>query len=825
MPPDDESPGGAGQDGGGLGSVPEFPEVPALLNAEEDTQRQRAQDAARDYAAQGFYVIPVRWIGPDGFCSCSHHEDCANPAKHPVHDAWPSVASRDPDVVASWWRPEPEIPATEWFPYSNVGIVTGQKFGIFVLDVDSYAGGAQTLERYERRNGSLPETRVHSSARGGTHYFFRHPGFDVRNSARRVLGTGLDVRGENGFVVAPPSVGKDGGRYELNPAHDLPPVDAPDWLLDLLRTHDRQQTGAVGAGDFITAPNGQVRKYVEAALRAETEKMRAAGEGMRNETLNQCAFSLGTLGSLGLITEETAFAALSDAARTAGLGEAEIKTTFGSGWRAGLKNPREIHWQAMGSDWPPYARTDFGNADRMAYHFADTFRWCDERDSWVEYQGGVWRTVGRNAGEWKAQLMIRRLPYTEALSYDADKTPGEDGTMLDSPREDFIKWAEKQQTRAAVSAAARLAMGVPLMQISESTFDPDPLKLNAQNGVVDLTTGELLPHSPDYRMTLQAAAAFHGLDTPAPQWGAFLRRVQPDPEMRRYLQKVAGYCATGLTIEQVFFLWHGQGANGKSVAQSVLAHVLGSYAQTMPTDTLMASSVDGRISNDVARMKGRRFLVASETKSGKGLDEQKLKQLTGGDTVAARYMRAEYFEFVPVGKIQLTTNHLPRVSDDAAMWRRIHLITWPVIIPESERDGGLQQRLIEEEAAGILAWIARGALMWLEEGLAPPAAVHEAKESYQKEEDVVGQFAEVWLEVVPPRRRAVGRSVAEIYGAYAMWCEQQRISAMSQKSLTARLGKRSEHYRGGGWSGFPGLQVRQVPFYGPDDEEAPPAAD
>jgi putative DNA primase/helicase len=364
----------------------------------------------------------------------------------------------------------------------------------------------------------------------------------------------------------------------------------------------------------------------------------------------------------------------------------------------------------------------------------------------------------------------------------------------------------KQQTRKAVSAASRLALALPAMRMSQDSLDTEPMMLNARNGVVDLATGERLKHSPDHRMTLQAAAVYRP-DEEAPQWDEFLRRVQPDPEMRAYLQRVAGYCATGRTDEQAMFLWHGSGANGKSVAQAVIAHVLGDYAQTIPTETLMASSVDGRIPNDVARMAGRRFLVASETKQGRALDEQKMKQLTGGDTVAARYMRAEYFEFRPVGKIQLTTNHLPRMSDDAATWRRIHLITWPVVIPEHERDGFLQERLIAEEANGILTWIVKGCVAWQTEGLTPPPGVVAAKEAYRVEEDVVQQFIEAMVDVVPPVNRAAGRSTAEIFAAFEYWAQGERLGkgeVPGQKALTARLKKHGfSHVRSGGWNGFP----------------------
>jgi putative DNA primase/helicase len=783
-----------------------------ILTSDEDARRRELCEAAIAYARRGWRVIPVRWVGDEGGCSCNRGAECASPAKHPVHDEWPDVATSDPLAVASWWRPEPEGVAREWFPYANIGIVTGRASGVFVLDVDTYAGGSQTLGAYERRNGNLPETRVHSTGRGGTHYFFTHPGFDVRNSAKKVLGPGLDIKGERGFVVAPPSV-STGGPYELNPAHDIDLAPAPEWLLDILRSYDKGQNGSSISGQTPQEGTGAARRYVEAAVEAEAENMRNAEQGSRNDTLNQCAFALGTLGGAGLLNEDSAFAALREAALAAGLSETEIRGTFLSGWRSGLENPRTIQWRALNVEWPTRPRTEFGLADRMADHYGDILRWCPERSTWMTYLNGVWATDVKDAGEWYAQAMIRRLEDTEAESYDDTPGASPDGTELPSPRSDFLEWVGKNQTRKAVSAAARLATGVPLMRMSQSSFDAEPLLLNCKNGVVDLTTGELLRHSPEQRMTLQAAASYLGED--APMWDAFLRRVQPDPAMRAYLQRVAGYCATGLTTEQVFFLWTGTGANGKSVAQNVMAHVLGTYAQTMPVDTLMASSVDGRIPNDVARMTGKRFLVASETKAGKALDEQRLKQLTGGDTVSARYMRAEWFEFRPVGKIQLTTNHLPRMSDDSATWRRIHLITWPVQIPEPERDGFLQEKLLRAESAGILRWIVEGALAWREEGLNPPQTVHDAREAYQHDEDIVGQFVEECLDVVAPLPGAVGRDTRTIWNAFSTWARAEGHPVMAQRTLTARLKKVHAYHRANGWAGFPELQLK--PFLGGGD--------
>jgi putative DNA primase/helicase len=791
----------------------------SYLTPEEDARRSELCQAAIAYARRGFAVIPVRWMDGDD-CSCRAGAECPSKGKHPVHDAWPDKATTEPLEAAHWWRPAPQEPnPSEWWPQANIGIVTGRRSGIWVLDVDlgkpdggepDPDGGDVTLARYEARYGSLPETRIHHTGSGGVHYFWRHPGFDVRNNAKTVLGKGLDLRGERGFVVAPPSVSAK-GVYELNPVQDIDPADAPGWLTELLRDYDKEQNGEALAGKMPEAGGAVSRRYAEAAVHSEASRMRKAPPGVRNSTLNECAFSLGTLGGAGLLEESVAYDALREAAADAGLGEGETRATFTSGWKAGLGSPRQVPWSTAQGEWPTRARTEFGLADRMVDHCGESLKWVPEWATWATYQHGVWVRDETATGERYAQMMIRALPETEAFSYEEEPGEAPDGTELPSPRRGFEDWVAKQQTKRAVSAAARLALALPAMRMSQNALDLDPMLLNCRNGVVDLSTGELLRHSPDHRMTLQAAAVYRPGEE-APLWEEFLRRVQPDPEMRAYIQRVAGYCATGRTDEQAMFLWHGAGANGKSVAQAVIAHALGTYSQTLPVSTLMASTMDDRIPNDVARMKGRRFLVASETKQGKALDEQRMKALTGGDTISARFMRAEWFDFKPEGKIQLTTNHLPRMSDDAATWRRIHLIVWPVTIPEHERDGFLQERLIAEELPGILAWIAQGCLAWQAEGLAPPDGVLRAKESYRVEEDIVQQFIEAMLDVVPSVNRAAGRSTAEIFAAFEFWAQGERLGKsemLPRKAFTARLRKHGfEYVRSGGWTGFPGLQVR-----------------
>ncbi len=764
------------------------------------------------YAHKGWRVIPVWWVTGDGACACRRGAECTSAGKHPVHDKWPEIGTASFDQVADWWGAAPETGPypDDWYPRANVGIVTGAGSGIFVLDIDPGHEGDITLATYERQHGEMPATRIHQTGGGGLHYFFRHPGFDVRNSAGKVVGNGLDIRGENGFVVAPPSISTKGA-YFINPAHEVITGNSPEWLLDILRVHDKRQMGEVIPGTEPTAGTGHGRRYAEAALQAEAEMVRDAPAGERNNALNEAAFSLGTLGGAGLLEEQAAWTALNEAALAAGLSAGEIAATFRSGWQKGLESPRQIAWKVIADEWPQRDRTEFGLADRMADHWGDELRWCPERNVWMLYAGGCWTPGFKESGTWYAQQMIRRLAETEALQYDDEQQFDDEDKILVSPRELFLEWAAKQRTRKAVNAASDLCRGLPLMRVREHTFDLDPLMLNHLAGIVDLRTGEITPHDPEQRMTMQCPVSL-AAQARAPRWQAFLERVQPDPLMRAYLHRVMGYTISGLVTEQAIFFHHGSGANGKSVFHAICSAVLGNYSQVVPVETLLATKMEGRIPNDVARMKGRRYLMASETKAGKALDEQMVKQLTGGDTMSARYMRAEWFEFKPTGKIHITTNHLLQLSDDDATWRRLHLIKWEEVIPEAERDPNLAETIIREEGPGVLAWLVQGAIHWNNLGLRPPDKALHDKALYRKDEDLLGQFIFDCLDEYPddPQARCVGRSSAEIYAQWKYWATARGHNVMSQKSLTGRLKDRGFMYQESGhsWRGFPTLQVR-----------------
>jgi putative DNA primase/helicase len=330
---------------------------------------------------------------------------------------------------------------------------------------------------------------------------------------------------------------------------------------------------------------------------------------------------------------------------------------------------------------------------------------------------------------------------------------------------------------------------VPVMP---DELDASPDLLNTESGTIDLRTGDLREHRREDLIT-KIAPTKYWPDAAAPTWEAFLERVLPGEELRAFVQRAVGYSATGDTSEQCMFINHGGGANGKSTFQEAIAAALGDYAMRAPTEMLLAKRSDG-VPNDVARMKGARFVSASETEEGRRLAESRIKDLTGQDTITARFMKAEWFDFAPTHKLWLSTNHKPEIrGTDAAIWRRIRLVPWAVTIPPVEQDKKLPIAL-RDELAGILAWVVRGCLQWRREGLQAPDEVRKATGEYRVEMDVLAGFLAECCELDTSH----WEYAKDLYECYKRWCDENGERPEPQRKFGGRLGERGfQRDRGG----------------------------
>jgi putative DNA primase/helicase len=281
------------------------------------------------------------------------------------------------------------------------------------------------------------------------------------------------------------------------------------------------------------------------------------------------------------------------------------------------------------------------------------------------------------------------------------------------------------------------------MSLRPDQLDSDPWLLNCVNGTVDLRTGELRPHSQRDLITKLAPVEYDP-DAQHPQWDSHIEHVtEGSPEFAGYLQRTAGYCLTGSTSEEIVLLFSGGTATGKTTHLEAMRAAMGDYAATADFETFLRVGNSRGPRNDIARLAGVRLVCASEVPPGRAFDEVAVKQLTGGDTVTARFLRHEHFEFRPQFTICLAANHRPSVrEDDPAIWRRLKLLPFVNELSEDDRDPTVKAHLTDPKGAGpaILAWMVQGALEWQRDGLQEPEIIRTATQTYRSENEVFSEF-------------------------------------------------------------------------------------
>jgi putative DNA primase/helicase len=340
--------------------------------------------------------------------------------------------------------------------------------------------------------------------------------------------------------------------------------------------------------------------------------------------------------------------------------------------------------------------------------------------------------------------------------------------------------ATRLASKVTSSAVERLATADRRHAATGDQWDGDPWLLNTPKGTLDLRTGEIREHRrSDYITKITAA----GPGTECPLWLHFLDRVTGgDLELQSFLQRMIGYSLTGITREHAFFFLYGTGANGKSVFLSTISGLLGDYAKTAPASSFAASSIEQH-PTDTAGLRGARFVTAIETEDGVGWAEAKIKSLTGGDKISARFMRCDFFDFVPELKLVIAGNHKPGLrSVDEAIRRRLHLIPFTVTIPEVDRDLRLTEKL-RAEFPGILAWAIHGCLEWQREGLKPPGAVRNATSEYLDTEDTIRR----WFEECCLDEARGWTPVGALFASWQLWCKRVGEREGSQKRFTQQL--------------------------------------
>lgn len=392
--------------------------------------------------------------------------------------------------------------------------------------------------------------------------------------------------------------------------------------------------------------------------------------------------------------------------------------------------------------------TVWGSDDSLALSFTrryqNDWRYVAAWGKWLIWDGQRWR----NEDTLAASDLVRHVCRFASLK---SKNP---------------KLAAKLAASSTIGGVERLARSDRRHAGTTDEWDADMWAINTPGGVVDLHTGRMRPHQRSERMTKIATATPRGQ---CPTWLRFLSDItNGDQELVDYLQVMVGYCLTGVTSEHALFFLYGTGANGKSVFVNVLSTILGDYAANAPMDTFMETRGD-RHPTDLAGLRGARFVSSIETEQGRSWNESKVKAITGGDKVSARFMRQDFFEYFPQFKLIIAGNHKPSIRNvDEAMKRRLHLIPFTVTIAPAKRDGQLTEKLLLERDA-IMAWAVEGCKRWQANGLKPPASVVAATDEYFDEEDAIGEFIAAEAQICAPAKV----SVADVFARWQEWSSKR----------------------------------------------------
>lgn len=759
--------------------------APATMT-ESTTPASENLTLALALAGKGWYVFPCRekpgepyrtkkgeLVTPDTKTPYWHKDDLPHGKDN---------ATTDPAIIRRWW--------TRW-PAALVGIYCA-KSGFFAVDIDVKHGadGKRSWTELVETCGNREPVEVgpmQQTPSGGAHMIFTLPAdLDIPNNANK-LAPGLDLR-SNGYICT-------GGAYRWYPKHDytVPLTNAPGWLLDRIR--NLKNTEQAGQVDSQLTP--------DAGAYWLAYYLRRAKNGNRND----CGFDLACqLRDSGLSAGQAESIMREYASRVPQNGngpytEKEALASLEQAYDAPRRSPARLpgiageqSQQAAGGEVQPapglVLLTELGNSRRFskAYHGQALHV---EAWGWLTWNGRKWEDDETGRVVALGKRIVDNLFYDAQAALDAaKKLAGELQQASESEKDelkdrydkalrfanDLLRWAMQSQTAQKIAAMVKLAESDLPARVED--FDADPWALNCQNGLLDLRTGELAPHNPARRITKIANAAYDPAAA-CPTWLRFLDRVfEGNQELIEYIQKAVGYSLTGQTTEQVFFFAYGCGRNGKSTFTNTLAALLGDYFHKAQSQTFMLRAGQGNGPTEgLAALAGARFVSASELARGQRLDEQIVKDLTGGDLVPARRLYKSEFNFRPALKLWFYGNEKPQVSGtDEGIWRRVRLIPFTVIIPENEVDPLLLEKLIAE-LPGILAWAVRGCMAWQRQGLGMPAAIKTATAEYRQEEDLIAQWIADCLDVNP----SYEASITDLHNSFTRWGGGWTIKALSRE--------------------------------------------
>jgi putative DNA primase/helicase len=437
---------------------------------------------------------------------------------------------------------------------------------------------------------------------------------------------------------------------------------------------------------------------------------------------------------------------------------------------------RRIYQESLDVICAAYPRTDLGNNKRFVQRFGKDIRYCHPWRVWFIWNGSRWEM------DESGRIMAHGKYAVNRIEDEAGKTSG------DHAQKEMYSWSGTSQGYNRIKSMIALsASDVPILP---HQIDADKNLINFPNGTLEIDTMAFREHK-QADLCSKMMGAPYDLSADCPLWKQFIGEIfEEDQDLIQFVQRALGYSLTAEIKERAIFLCYGSGANGKSTLLNTAAAVMGDYAQQTESSTFTVQKRE-QVRNDLAALKGARLVLALESGKDKKLDEAIVKQVSGGDKIAARFLFKEYFEYIPEFKIWWGFNHRPRIDDSTeSIWDRIKLIPFNLRIPEEKRDLDLPQKL-QAELPGILKWMLEGLREYRRIGLAEPEIVRAATAEYQEEQDILGE----WIGDECVREPRAWTASAELYTSYHIWSTSRQETPMSPRKFGFEIGDRFKRDR------------------------------
>lgn len=746
--------------------------------------------AARDYAALGLGVIPIHTV-VDAGCDCGD-ADCKSPGKHPRTRRGLRDASTDPVQIGRW--------AMRW-PQANIAIITGAVSGIVVLDVDGDEGEI-SLANLEDEYGAMPNTVSVATGGGGRHLIFRHPGGKVPNSSGK-LGNKLDVRGDGGYIVVPPSNHISGNSYRwIVPPQEIAPAELPDWLLERMQEKPARKP----APRKVTSRGLSADRYTRFVFNQVLAELAGAVEGNRNDTLNKAAFRLGQFVGANVISRGEVEQALHDQASALGLGERETELTIRSGIDSGMSEPAEIPEpktatrksedkpasdeldEPHGAQLVPLGERDPDTGRLVlsprrtlptARSFVEQFHTHPDGITLRSYAGLLMAWRDNRYLEIEDELLRHRLqPWLhEALRYVTNRQTGEP-ELVDFESNPGTINSALDSIRSFVHLPASVSMPSWLEGHTAPCDAREVLPCRTLN--LHIPAGTVIPATP---MLFTGNALEFDFDPTAPlpkAWLNFLNQLWPDdPEQITTLQEWFGYSLIADTSQQKILLMVGPKRSGKGTIGRVLTKLVGAANVVGPTTGSLAGAfgLQPLVGKSLAIVSDARF-----TGENVAIVVERLLCISGEDmlTIDRKFLPSVSMK-LPT-RFMLLTNELPRMNDASGALAGRFIILRLTQSFYGKEDTDLTKRLTTE-LPGILLWALEGWKRLRERGrFEQPKSVADVVQDMEDLASPVAAFVRDCCVVAPDQRVWID----DVYQAWKSWCEREGRALVTTKQVFGR---------------------------------------